>query len=377
MSFFGADPEVWAAGRRWFAEQREAGAITRWPDFAILTDLRWHADRAMDRRGGKFAVPFPTSDELAREWGIPKSTVYRKLKAWRTWCDEGRIDDFAPIADARWHDGGTTVARSRNDGGTVGDERTETIDESRHDGGTVAERSRNESGPARALVFTDTDTDTEQTERAAQPPEADQPSATRKRKAKSAPDIAPTVSEAIDTIAEWDAPRATRLRNGTSGAMLAILDKQARRDGPGLLTVLRYVARADERDARWIRGAEGDDHPDLDALFRSTPWAAKVRDRAAAWSDSGMATPDPSAAAWSDVVRRIDASRGRVPNRPAEHGSPNGIDLAEGPAEHARRFAAMRAAGPWASWADPPKRADLRARWTAAYATPIPAGATP
>lgn len=107
-AFFAVDPAWWASARLWHAERPD-----RWPEWATLIDLRWHADRAT------FAgVDFPTSDALAKEWRWPKSSVYRLLLRWREWCDPSKMDAFSVIGEARWNGSGTVVERTRNVGGT-------------------------------------------------------------------------------------------------------------------------------------------------------------------------------------------------------------------------------------------------------------------
>ncbi len=101
---------------------------------------------------------FPTVGQLADLWAWPKSTTYRLLCAWRSWCPPAHAPDFAETA-ARWG-GGTIVERQRNDGGTTAERRRNdwtasnadkptAAERRRNDGGTTAERRRNESGPAR------------------------------------------------------------------------------------------------------------------------------------------------------------------------------------------------------------------------------------
>ena len=316
MSFFAADPAAWSDARLWLAAQREAGTMPRWPEWAILTDLRWHADRAMDRRGGKFAISFPTSDELSRTWGEPKSTVYRRLRAWRTWCDEGRIDEFAPIADARWNGGGTVAARSRNGDGTADNARTATIDETRNGGGTVMARPRNESGPAGALVLTDTDTEHREDPPSPPPVVVDAPAKpTRPRKQRPDP-LAPTDDEAADwedalgAVAEIDAALArridTRASKASDGTRAAILRAMRRDTADVLIRRLRHVARTSESLA-FVRSGPGVDALLVDPTKANRDgkpaWTSRLDNEAARIADTAAGSrtlAEPTPGNWRD-----------------------------------------------------------------------------
>lgn len=156
-------------------------------------DLRVWVDRILAPNS---RVDMPSSKDLGRRWGWPKTTAYRLLVDFERWCDPRRLEEWR----ARWNDHGTTVERQRNDGGTTDERFKPTIDVQWNDGGTGSEREWNDGGHTRGSGSPFTLHPPPSTEGESETPAEPADGASRQTGGEPLADEAPTE---IDAIPKW------------------------------------------------------------------------------------------------------------------------------------------------------------------------------